>query len=81
MAHSRTARKNIRKNVRNRVRNKAALSAMRTQIKRAETASGDAAAIELARAQKLVDKSAKKNRIHENKAARIKSRLARLRSS
>jgi small subunit ribosomal protein S20 len=81
MAHSRTARKNIRKNERRRAQNKAVLSAMRSQVRRVRelVLSGDAAAAarELQRAQKLADKAAKRNRIHRNTAARIKSRLAR----
>lgn len=81
MAHSRTARKAIRQNERRRIQNKAALSAMRTQIKlvRNAVAEGDAATAvaELPRAQKLLDKAAKTNRIHANQAARVKSRLAR----
>jgi small subunit ribosomal protein S20 len=81
MAHSRTARKNIRKNERRREQNKAVLSAMRSQVRkvRALVAAGDssAAAQELRTAQKLADKAAKRDRIHRNKAARIKSRLAK----
>ena len=80
MAHSRTAKKAVRQNERRRIRNKAATSAMRTQIKRvhAAVAAGDGtAAAELATAQKLVDKSAKRNHIHRKKAARLKSQLAK----
>ncbi|MFI5403509.1 MAG: 30S ribosomal protein S20 [Planctomycetota bacterium] len=80
MAHSRTAKKNIRKNVARHEVNKAAVSAMRTQMKRvrAAVASGDreSAAREFVKATKLADKAAKVNRIHKNTAARIKSRLA-----
>ena len=85
MAHSRTAKKAVRQNERRRIRNKAATSTMRTQIKKVHeaVAAGDktAAAAELARAQKLVDKAAKSNRIHKNKAARLKSQLAKLASN
>ena len=81
MAHSRTARKAIRQNERRRVHNKAALSTMRTQIKKVRTAiaAGDVAAAQagLPVAQKLLDKAAKTNRIHANRAARVKSKLAR----
>ena len=81
MAHSRTAKKNIRQNERHHERNKAAMSAMRSQIKRVReaVAAKDTAAAqaELPRAQKLVDKCAKTNRIHANKAARLKSSLAK----
>ena len=78
MAHSRTAKKNIRKSRKRRSANKATMSAMRTDIKRVlQAESPEAAAAGLARAQKLVDKAAKRNQIHPNKAARIKSSLAR----
>lgn len=80
MAHSRTAKKNIRKNETRRALNKAAVSAMRTQVKRvrAAVAAGDreSAAREFQKAQKLTDKAAKGNRVHKNTAARLKSRLA-----
>ncbi|MHC4549523.1 MAG: 30S ribosomal protein S20 [Planctomycetota bacterium] len=80
MAHSRTAKKAIRQNVRHRARNRAALSAMRTQIRKVRTAlaakDASAAAAELSLAQKLLDKAAKTHRIHANQAARIKGRLA-----
>ncbi|MHC4932444.1 MAG: 30S ribosomal protein S20 [Planctomycetota bacterium] len=81
MAHSRTARKAIRQNQRRRTRNKAEMSGMRTQLKKVhaaiESKDGAAAAAELPRAQKNLDKAAKKNRLHPNRAARIKSRLAK----
>jgi len=81
MAHSRTAKKNIRQNERRRIRNKAAMSAVRTQIKKVREAieANDAATAraELPLAEKLVDKAAKADRIHRNRAARIKSRLTK----
>lgn len=80
MAHSRTAKKNIRKNEARRERNRAAVAAMRSQVKRvrAAVAAGDRAAAnrEFEKAQQLADKAAKRNRVHKNAAARIKSRLA-----
>ena len=81
MAHSRTAKKAIRQNERRRQRNKAAISAMRTQMKKVQVAvqaqDAGAAKAELPLAQKLLDKCAKSHRIHRNKAARLKSNLAR----
>ena len=81
MAHSRTARKAIRQNEKRRAHNRGRLSAMRTQIKQLEAAvaANDAATAKAAlpKAQKLLDKAAKANRIHANKAARLKSRLTR----
>ena len=81
MAHSRTAKKAIRQNERRRIRNKAANSALRTQLKKVQQVVADkdaaAAPAELAKAQKALDKAAKTDRIHPNKAARIKSRIAK----
>jgi small subunit ribosomal protein S20 len=81
MAHSRTAKKNIRKNERRRLANRGRMSALRTQVKRVREAleekDGAQAQAELPRAQKLLDKAAKAGRMHPNKAARLKSRLAR----
>ena len=80
MAHSRTSKKAIRQNERRRIRNKAATSQMRTQIKKLHTAveaNDGSAPAELAMAQKLVDKAAKNYRMHGNKAARLKSQLAK----
>ena len=80
MAHSRTAKKNIRQTARRRTRNRAAMSAMRTQLKKVRKAIADGdqatAVAELPQAQKLLDKAAKGNRIHTNQAARVKARLA-----
>ena len=80
MAHSRTAKKNIRKTLKRNLHNRALNSAMRTEIKKVRAAieAGDAEAAQAAypRAQKLVDKAAKTNRMHPNRAARMKSRLA-----
>ena len=81
MAHSRTARKNIRKSARRRAANRSTNAAMRTQLKKVHRAvaakDAKAAAAELNRAQKLLDKAAKTHRIHPNKAARLKSKLTR----
>jgi len=81
MAHSRTARKNVRQNRKRRLHNRTRTATMRSQIKRVLTTAeqGDAATTEaeFSKAQKLIDKAAKNNRIHANKAARMKSQLAR----
>ena len=81
MAHSRTARKAIRQNKTRHERNKAANSAMRTQVKKVANAvdgkDANQAQAELQQAQRLVDKAAKTHRIHKNKAARMKSKLAK----
>ena len=85
MAHSRTAKKNIRKSERRRLANRGRMSALRTQVKKVREAlaekDGAQAEAELPRAQKLIDKAAKAGRMHPNKAARLKSRMARRVSS
>jgi len=82
MAHSRSATKRIRQNRKHRLANKAAMSALKTQIKRFTTlaASGDAAKAneEYLKTVGIVDRAAKTGRLHPNNAARKKSRLARL---
>jgi len=57
------------------------MAMMRTQLKKVRTAiaDGDAATAqkELPTAMKLLDKMAKTNRIHANKASRLKSKLSK----
>ena len=81
MPHSESAKKRVKQNEVARERNKAEKSRMRTQLKKVRTAieAGDKAAAEAAIpfATKLLDKAAKNNVIHANKAAREKSRLRR----
>lgn len=78
MPHSRTAKKNLRKSEKNRAHNRALTSTLKTEIKRIRSAeSAEEAAAAMPRAQKLIDKAAKNNRIHKNKAARVKSRIAK----
>ena len=55
--------------------NKAAKSTLRTSIKKARAEEADAAAIKAAVVS--VDKAAGKGLIHKNKAARLKSQLAK----
>jgi small subunit ribosomal protein S20 len=81
MAHSPQAQKRIRQNETNRLRNKAKVSALRTAMKavRAAIEAGDKkqASTVVLQACKLVDKVAKCNIIHANKAARHKSQMMR----
>lgn len=75
MAHSRTAKKNIRKNEKRRTANRAMIASVRTSVKKARENAADAAS--LGTAQQRLDKAAQRNLIHPNKAARMKSRLAK----
>ncbi len=81
MANSAQARKRARQAIRNRTRNVAQRSFMRTTVKNVEKAVlvGDKAAAEVALkvAVPTLDKAARKNLIHANKAARLKSRLVK----
>lgn len=81
MANSAQARKRARQAERNRTRNVAQRSYMRTTVKNVLKAAntGDKAAAEAAFkiAAPTLDKAARKNLIHANKAARLKSRLVK----
>lgn len=79
MANSKSARKRIRQNEKRRERNRAHMSRMRTAIKRLRSAitegDGETARKLLPTTLSLVDHTAQHGVIHENKAARTKSRL------
>lgn len=78
MAHLKQSKKRIRTNEQARVRNKQQRSAMKGAIRRVvvATAAADGQAA-LPDAMSRVDKAAKKNIIHRNAAARLKSRMAK----
>ena len=81
MAHHASALKQQRKSIKNRERNRRNLSQLKTQIKklRSAVAKGDKseASQELSAVVGEIDKAAKKGVIHDNAAARYKSRLSR----
>jgi small subunit ribosomal protein S20 len=80
MPTSLSAKKRVRQNEKRRLRNRTVKSAVKTQIRKAETAleSGDAevARTEVAAATRAIDKAVAKGVLHKNTAARRKSRLA-----
>jgi small subunit ribosomal protein S20 len=79
MPKSRTVLKRQRQTERQRLRNKAVRSELRTRERRVRAVSDPAAAgAELKELQKRLDQAAAKGAIHPNKAARKKSRLAKL---
>jgi small subunit ribosomal protein S20 len=79
MPKSRTVLKRQRQNERERLHNKAVRSELRTRERRMRAATDAAAAqTELRELQKQLDQAAAKGVIHPNKAARKKSRLAKL---
>ncbi len=81
MAHSASAKKRIRQNLTRRIRNRARKSRIKTEVAKLDAAvrSGDKAqAASQARATgRTIDKIAATGTIHRNKAARLKSRLAK----
>lgn len=80
MPNSAHRKKTLRQDKVRNLRNRSARASMRTAVKNAQEAisedpqNADAA---LAQAYKKLDKAAKTNLIHPNKAARTKSRLAK----
>jgi small subunit ribosomal protein S20 len=81
MATHKSADKAHRQSLRRQGANRANVSRLRTEIKRIrETAAGDVAAAQklLPGTISLIDKSVQKGVLHENAAARHKSRLSRL---
>lgn len=76
MAHHKSAKKRIKQDEVKNLQNKYYAKTMRNAVKklRAET-SKDAVAEALPKVTSLIDKLAKKNVIHKNKAANLKSSL------
>ena len=81
MAHSASAKKQYRQSLKHKARNRRNTSQLKSQVKklRAALASGDATAAKtlLSTTVGEIDKAAKKGVIHDNAAARSKSRLTR----
>jgi len=75
----RSSKKRMRTALKARDRNRAALSAMRTAVKKVRSAEDKETATEaLNGAFSKIDSTARKGRIHRNAGARYKSRLARM---
>ena len=81
MAHHASAKKQMRQGRKRRARNRQNLSQVKTQVKklRAAVAKGDAQAARTLLPETVaeIDRAAKKGIIHDNAAARYKSRLSR----
>lgn len=77
MAHHKSAKKRIKQDEVKTLQNKYYAKTMRNAVKklRLET-SKDAVAVALPKVVSMIDKLAKKNVIHKNKAANLKSSLA-----
>lgn len=78
MPNTKQAKKRMVTDERRRIANKTMRSSMRTAVKKVLSAeNADSAKAALPEAMKQVDKCAKKNILHDNTAARVKSRMAR----
>ena len=78
MPNVKSAEKRMRTNKIREQRNKAARSRLRTAIKKVrQTESAEGADDAFQQAKSLLDRAARKRLIHPNKAARLKSQLAR----
>lgn len=78
MTNSKQAAKRVRQNDKARIRNKTTRTSMKTAMKKVTRAESPEAAKEaLPEAMKRIDKAAKKNVIHKNAAARLKSQVTR----
>lgn len=75
MPITKSAKKALRQSIRRREKNRVWKDKLRDAVKKAASEKSPAA---LSRAYKIIDKSAKKGLIKKNKAARMKSRLARI---
>lgn len=77
MPRIQSAKKAMRQGRARQARNRAQRSALRTALKRVRSAtSRDQAAVAYRTAAQLLDRAARKGLIHDNNAARHKSRLA-----
>jgi len=77
VANTKSAIKRIRTSEKRRVRNRTIRSQVRTAVKTARAAGGDALRTAVADAIRALDKAVTKGVVHQNTAARKKSRLAR----
>jgi small subunit ribosomal protein S20 len=78
MANHKSAEKRIRTNERRRQRNKAALSKVKTLVKKVmDSKEKETAEVNLKEAVAFLDRTAVKGRIHKNNVARKKSKLTK----
>lgn len=78
MAHHKSAKKRIRSSERRRVRNQAAMTKVKTLIKKVHSSENKSdAENKLKEAVSYIDKNVTKGRLHKNTAARRKSSLSK----
>ena len=78
MPRTRSAKKHMRQTKARTAVNRAQRSALRSAVKKARTATGEARNAALLEAERLLDRAGRKKLIHPNTAARTKSRLSRI---
>ena len=78
MPRTRSAKKHMRQTKARTAVNRAQRSALRSAVKKAKTATGEARKAALLEAERLLDRAGRKNLIHPNTAARTKSRLSKI---
>ncbi|MGQ7867887.1 30S ribosomal protein S20 [Sunxiuqinia sp. sy24] len=77
MAHHQSAKKRIRQDEKKKVQNKYFAKTMRNALRDIRAISEKEAAVaQLPKVVSMIDRLAKKNLIHKNKAANLKSKLA-----
>lgn len=78
MAHHKSAKKRIRVSAKRRIDNQAALSKVKTLIKKVHVSENkESAEINLKEAVSFIDKTVSKGRMHRNTASRRKSSLTK----
>ncbi len=78
MAHHKSAKKRIRQTEKRRVHNRYFARTMRNAVKQLRSTTEKEEATEmLPKVSAMIDKVAKKNIIHDNKAANLKSKLSK----
>lgn len=77
MAHHKSAIKRIKTNARDNISNKMVMSALKTQIKKVRGAkTKEEGEVEYRKVSSMLDKLVIKGKVHKNKAANQKSKLA-----
>jgi len=78
MPNIQSAKKKMRKDVKRTKNNQLYVKAIEKAMKLLSRMKGEKDDVQVRKAVSLIDKAAKKNTIHKNKAARLKSRVMKL---
>ncbi len=81
MPNTKSAKRNLKQNIRRRLRNRSVKAELKTEVKKvreaAKVGNVEGGKTAMGTAQTKLDRAAARGIIHKNKAARIKSRLAK----